>query len=276
MNPGLKYLLLLFSALPLFLVAQKLPKIQTAAVRAPQNIKIDGKLTEWNDQFQAYNTGNHIYYTLSNDDNNLYLTVQTEDIIGSRKIFRGGLTFTIIPSKKNADKLSVTFPFIAYNRPNFLGDAADGGPLVRNAGLTSKKVAINRKIDSVLSVINNAIKNYKEIHVKGLPGISDPLLSIYNTQDIIVGASFDKNMRYTYELAIPLKYLEAAVSDVKSLKYNIQLRAYVTAEGKRPIVQSSAPIGPELKVAERLRPPDADDLFLDNDTDFSGEYTLAK
>ena len=35
--------------------AQKLPNTQETSLRAPANLKVDGKPTEWNNQFQAYN-----------------------------------------------------------------------------------------------------------------------------------------------------------------------------------------------------------------------------
>lgn len=68
--------------------AQKLPKVQTTSVWAPPNIKIDGKTTEWNDRFQAHNTGNHVFYTLSNDNKNLYLALRMEDLDGDNRYLR--------------------------------------------------------------------------------------------------------------------------------------------------------------------------------------------
>lgn len=48
--------------------AQKLPGVQQTALRAPTQIKIDGRTTEWGNQLQAYNKATCIYYTLCNDD----------------------------------------------------------------------------------------------------------------------------------------------------------------------------------------------------------------
>jgi len=252
---------------------QKLPKIQTTSVRAPQNIKIDGKITEWNDQFQAHNTGNHIYYTVSNDDSNLYLTVRMEDLLGSRKIFKGGLSFSILPSSKTADKLMITFP--AIGKAIMDTEERGGTPLLRYRALTkAKPTATNKaKIDSLISSANKAIgKTYKQIYITGMPGITDSLLSIYNTQEITVGAGFDKSMNYTYELAVPLKYLQAAISDVKSLKYNIKLHTISPIQMK--IALSKPPT--VLTVVGSFQPGSMDDMFFYEDTDFSGEYTLAK
>src|SRR5476651_2223832 len=99
--------------------AQKLPSVQTASVLAPAGIKIDGKTTEWDDKFQAYNNHVEFYYTLSNDGTNLYLTVQAieRDIV--RRIMNGGISLVVNKTGKKNDKdgMAVTFPlFEAGNR----------------------------------------------------------------------------------------------------------------------------------------------------------------
>ena len=50
-----KILSILFAVITFTATAQKLPNVQATSLRAPANIKIDGKATEWNDKFQAYN-----------------------------------------------------------------------------------------------------------------------------------------------------------------------------------------------------------------------------
>src|SRR5471030_539366 len=52
--------------------AKKLPDIQPTDLYAPSNIKIDGKTTEWEDKFQAYNRATDVFYTVANDNNNFY------------------------------------------------------------------------------------------------------------------------------------------------------------------------------------------------------------
>lgn len=253
---------------------QKLPKVQTSSIWAPGNIKIDGKTTEWNYRFQAHNSGNHMYYTLSNDDNNLYLTACMDDIDGDNKIFKGGLTFTIISLAKKANKVSVTFPVMSKENRVKMGDGG-GNHLNLYRTLKSDTVTNKAEIDSLIAISNREItKDYKEIYITGIPEIGDPLLSIYNTQGIKAGANFDKNMRYTYELAIPLKYLEIAISNTKSIKYNIKLNVLSPITETKQVTSSGRPI-PELKVATQLGPESLNDLFIYNDSDFSGVYALA-
>ncbi|GAB3937742.1 hypothetical protein GCM10028827_42790 [Mucilaginibacter myungsuensis] len=251
-------------------IAQKLPKVQASSVRAPANIKIDGKLTEWNDRFQAHNLGNHLYYTLANDDDNLYLSLQTDDVFGDQKVFKGGLTFTIIPIEKSAERVAITYPVISMKNRGEMAKGEGGNVVVHHvprADTLGKKA----RIDSMMAFSNDKIpKAYKEIHIKGMSDI-DTLLSIYNTDGIKVGANFNRKLRYTYELAIPLKYLASAVSDTKSIKYNIKLRTL-------PILRSPRPSGLVVNITApqpAYRPPSIDDLFRYEDSDFSGTYTLA-
>lgn len=247
---------------------QKPPKIQTTSVWAPETIKIDGETTELGNHFQAYNRNNFMYYTLSNNDSNLYLTVHLNDAISVRKLFRGGLTFTIVPSSKNANKVSVTFPAIK-KRTDGLAELK-GNPIFVYKTLKADTVANKTKIDALITSSNDLIrKTYNEIHVMGIPEINGPFISVYNTNGIKVGASFDKRLEYTYELAIPLKYLKAALSEANFFKYNIKL----ITDAIIPVKEVS--FAPVINLGPAVAPPSADDQFLFNDTDFSGEYTLA-
>ena len=253
--------------------AQKLPKIQTASVRAPQNIQVDGKLTEWNDQFQAYIPGSRIYYTISNDENNLYLTARMDDMAGNIKVFKGGINFSIIPLAKKADKILITFPVISREQRDKMEDGGGVSHLNLYKRLKADPVANKEKIAALVASSNSDIrKTYKQIYITGIPGV-DTLTAIYNTQNIMVGAGFDNKMRYTYELAIPLKYLEAAINDVKSIKYNIRLRTQ-PVNAPRKVRNVS---GPGLALIDpNARPFTMDELYIFEDSDFSGEYTLAK
>ncbi len=254
--------------------AQKLPKIQTASVKAPANIKIDGKTTEWNGQFQAHNSGQHVYYTVSNNSDNLYLTLFTDDNLGSQKIFRGGITFSILPAQGKT-KLSVTYPAIKtrMDGPNILEVNVLKTDKILYGDTTNKAT-----VDSLLAISNGLLKStYKTIHVTGIPEITDPFIPVYNTQNITVGATFDKKIRYTYELAIPLKYVQAATGTGK-FKYNIKLNSEPLTLPPPP------PAGGRIMIMEPLKPagnaggggPNLDQEYLFKTTDFSGEYTLAK
>src|SRR5476651_2642642 len=96
--------IILITIIPFTANAQKLPAVQQVSVYAPVDIKIDGKATEWDNKFQAYNKTAGIYYTLSNNEDHLFLTVQATDPTTINKLVAGGLTLTIQKSGKKNDK----------------------------------------------------------------------------------------------------------------------------------------------------------------------------
>jgi hypothetical protein len=59
--------------------AQKLPQVQQVSLRAPANIRADGKNKEWGTQLQAFNNATGIFYSMANDDENLYLVIYSNN-----------------------------------------------------------------------------------------------------------------------------------------------------------------------------------------------------
>ncbi|TCK84782.1 TlpA family protein disulfide reductase [Albibacterium bauzanense] len=181
--------------------AQNLPKVQEESVQAPSSIKIDGKTTEWDNRFHAYNTNNRIYYTISNNDNNLYLTLLTSDGYANEKVM-DGISFTINLSveKNNETNAVVTFPIpIPSEKSNLLGENIR---IVRRLKNDTTKEAL-AKVDSLKSSLNAIVNDvFKEINVSGIKEIQEPAISIYNLEGIRVAAQFNDEMQYTKAKAI--------------------------------------------------------------------------
>ncbi|MFD2147970.1 hypothetical protein [Mucilaginibacter antarcticus] len=86
--------------------AQRLPDLQKESLRAPADIKIDGKPAEWDNKFRAFNKSTEVFYTIANDDNRLYLTIQADRRNIINKIINGGVALTI----KKGGKKTVMVP----------------------------------------------------------------------------------------------------------------------------------------------------------------------
>ncbi len=263
----------------------KLPETQVESMRAPDNIKIDGKTTEWDDKFQAKNPIDRINYTISNDDKNLYLTIRAQGAYPGAKIVAGGLTFTISHSveKKKREKepgnVSVTFPLtnsmkaasINAKHYHYWNDLA--GNVVKHKGA----------IDSLHEAIDAQIgEACKEIVVTGIKDMDT--LSVYNAEGIKAVIRFSDTFICVFEMAIPLKYLGLSTDSPEKFSYNIKISAIRQPQSTRTgahvidIRQSSfgsgnmdAPMMPMM-----MGPPDRDMVYLHDDTDFWAEYTLAK
>ena len=257
-------LLCILSVCQLSTFAQKLPAKQEVSVYAPNDIKIDGKSTEWGNRFKAYNAPNHLFYTLSNDDKNLYLIVYSREYPNLDKVIYGGITFTIsdLNGKTKLKGSSVTYPVADLQRTT---------PIARTAYEYyfnyKKNLSLNKgKTDTLRTLINKrAETTYKQIQVNGLKGLTEPTVPIYNEVGINAMVLFDSQIALTYELAIPLKYLNLGfnASGETKLKYNIRLN------GRS--LPNANPNAPNLPVAQVYGPG-----YLDSPTDFGGEYVLAR
>ncbi len=254
------YRLALIMCVGLSANAQKLPNVQTAGVYAPANIKVDGKLTEWN-PLEAYNKNTSLYYTMANNSDNIYLAIRTTDFVAMDKLLGGGLSLTI--TGRNGA--------IAFTTPLTSGT---------NRGNISKAVRSSDVMtDSLANKLNKELAtSSKEAAIKGIPAIIDPTISVYNEYGIKVSGYVDKDKAYTCEVAIPLKYITPVLGGVADFKYNIMVNGVqinmVTRNINGETVSSQS--AEMATVMANVRLNGAPMMELSSPTDFSGTYTLAK
>jgi hypothetical protein len=268
--------------------AQKQPQVQEGGVRAPAIVKVDGRLTEWQNPFvniqkstgflSAFNSSSRIYYTIANDDNNLYVIVRGLGNGVSKKILAGGLTLTIshATEKKNrlkdSNNVIVKFPMpIDAKTTSFIMSTIN-----QVLDFTEDDSATNRKsIDSLDAIADKIVNNAaKEIGIIGVKEIQDSVVSIYNTQGIKAAIRFMK-IQPAIEIAIPLKYLGLSVDNPIAFSYNFRINAIPEAS-RFYVTEASVPKG----AADQTLPPDVlsdpNNGYAWNPTDFWGEYILIK
>lgn len=189
--------------------------VQEESVWAPANIKIDAKLTEWNNTLQANNKTTNLYYTIANDDKNLYLAVKSTDQANSTKIVSGGITFAINTAGKKKDKeaFAVTFPVV--NR------ASMGNQFRQRGGMGGQRP----DSAAMANMRSQLLATAKEISLKGFKDIPDSVISIYNEYGIKAAVGYDSNGSFIYELALPLSQLGLSPGSAKELAYNIKVNA---------------------------------------------------
>jgi hypothetical protein len=233
--------------------AQKLPSEQKASVRPPANIKIDGKANEWDNKFQAYSNHTQFFYTLSNDEKNLYLTIQVTDGLIINRILKGGITLTVNKSgnKKDAGGIKITYPLLK----GFIVPMNDF-KAIANASLPVVSG------DSLMAIHSRRMdEKAKEIRVTGIKDV-DTLNSVYNTPGIKAAAAFNNKMVYTYELSVSLQNLGLNAGNVTKFSYQVKINE-LENKGTTFSGISFSVSGPGANMGQ-----DA--------TDFWGEYTLAK
>ena len=261
----------LLFGIPIFAISQKLPHKQESNIWAPENVKIDGEINEWGNKFQAYNPVSRVFYTVSNDDKNFYLVIGTDDKFGTDKVLLGGVSLIIRPTaekgskvSKGADDISITYSTLSDDRKTeAITNLSHLVEKYRNDTITNKK-----KIDSLRSLGNLQMNNlFNKIRVTGIKIIANPLISVTNPYGIQAAVQFNNQMRYRYELAIPLKYFLSSINNGEKFSYDIKLNGLpeVGSSGIG-VVHFANPIS--------ALPPDA--VYMNYPTDFWGEYILAK
>jgi hypothetical protein len=250
--------------LPVIVIAQKLPNKQEVSLRAPGIIKIDGKATEWNNKYQAANKATGINYTLYNDDEKLYLLVQTSDPTVITRIMGRGITLSIQKSGKTDDKNSISITFPVMESTPYFNTRVRKGQIPDTTAKTADSIMIR----------NNTLltQNAKSIKVKGIAGL-DTLISIYNSDGIKAAGAFDSKQAYTYELSVELKQLGISVRGTPKFAYHIIVNGtkpmgemtIISTNGTAPGVAENIMAGMNARLAQLSAP-----------TDFWGEYTLMK
>jgi hypothetical protein len=260
-------LLLLFAALVFEnAYAQKLPNKQEASVRIPANVKIDGKATEWGDKFQAYNNATDLSYTLANNNEDLYLVIQTEDRLSLKKIIDRGLTLSV-KKPRNGKAANFTFPYIS-------GDGRLTYSFKGNINLASVKIT------EANSAYNNKLlkEKHKFIKVEGVEGV-DSLVSVYNEKGIQAAEVFDNKQVYTIEMKVKLKLIGLSANDGEKISYQLKVNPIST---NMPVVDinevhtSDGKLIPEESKERVLAEMTKSIVRTYGGTDFWGEYTLAK
>jgi hypothetical protein len=263
-----KLQLLLVAALAFInATAQKLPNKQETSVRIPANVKIDGKATEWNNKFQAYNKTTDFFYTIANNNDELYLIIQTSDPYVFNKIIDRGLTLSV-KNPETGKTASFTFPTAIYNVRNAsLSTTLMGHALTPSAnGAEADMIANNKTLRD----------KHKFIKTDGVEGV-DTLVSVYNEDGIHAAELFDGKKVYTLEMGVKRKLMGILSTNGLKIRYKLKVNGFdgPGLDFDRPIFEDERRPTPE-----QLQKLNADIAAryakTFGGTDFEGEYTLAK
>ncbi len=241
--------------------AQNLPKIQQKSLQAPPNIKIDGKATDWNNEFQAYNRSTDIYYSIANDANNLYLVIKSPENLVNRNLVNNTFSFSINKLGDGTKTLSLSLPLFA---------STDKGSIWRTLKPLTGIIS-----DSLVTVLNSKLDKAKEFMVNGFDGITDENISVYNYYGIKAQGRFDNTRALTYELVIPRKFINTT-----SNKLNYTIRIYGQGGNDKNTVVTLVDGGVQIvnKLTGQISVFKAtpETMSMTATTDFTADYELAK
>ena len=173
------------------------------ALKAPAiTVTIDGINKEWGDELAYYNADRKIHYTISNDKDNLYLVIKTNDERQLNNILLSGVTFAIDTKGRKKSTYAVTFPvkdFATTNNSSF-------------------KTLVEKRTMSTATRL-------RKTGVKGFKDINEDEIYAGNVYKILTALNFDDNGYLIYEEAIPLALFKAEELASNEWAYNIKLNA---------------------------------------------------
>lgn len=204
--------------------AQKLPDIQNGSISAPKTLRIDGRNLEWNN-FSADNKRTGVFYTIANDEKNLYIALRAATSETITKIFAGGISISINTKgkKREEEAFTITYPLIARNNANRLGAGAGNRQGQQGMRMNRNDQTEAQRDSLAYEQRKTQLAAIKEIKVKGFTQIPDSLISIYNEYGIKAVAKMDDQKAYFCEIAIPLTLLGINIDDKKEIAYQIKL-----------------------------------------------------
>jgi len=191
-----------------------------------QPVVIDGNSSEWHEPLNNYNTPTQLAFALANDQQNLYLIIESLDAATTGKLLRGGLTLNINTLGKKKDGIKLKFLGMQQPAPPHEG---------QNDSLQHAEHQMIHADEHEHS------PGLTVIQVSGFKKIPDGSLAIPNKEGIEVAAAFNKQRDYICELSIPLSLLELKGNEVKAIAYNIKINAGNKAE--RPDGAKRSPEG---------------------------------
>src|ERR1700744_1620274 len=238
-------------------LAQKLPNKQENSAWAPANIKIDGKTDDWNNQFNAYNPGAAIFYSIANDSQNLYLLIQSkqQDVINT--IISYGFTLALQNSeaKNDKSKVIISYPIFDINNKQplrFTIGVADTNAAARTALMNSRNALLAGRV--------------KSIGIYGINGLDT--LSVYNEKGVKAASGFNENGAFTVEIAFPLSYLKNSIDTDKPFYYNLIINGYISNRAPPADASPGFLAGWQASGVEQAKKYSHNDLW--------GKYKLAK
>ncbi|WP_158795982.1 hypothetical protein [Pedobacter sp. L105] len=182
-----------------------------------QPVVVDGNSSEWHEPLNNYNTPTKLAFALANDQNNLYLIIESLDEITTGKLLRAGLTLNINTAGKKKDGIKL----------KFLGMQQPPPPHQPGDSLNHARPEANDSLAHHYPDRDHADRDpgVHVIQVSGFEKIPDGSLAIPNNSGIQVAAAFNKQRDYICELAIPLGLLDLKDKKVKGIAYNIKINA---------------------------------------------------
>ena len=172
--------------------------------KAPADVNVDGKLTEWGDSLALYDVKTKLNYTIANNDTDLYVIAYVTDPKLRRKIMAAGITISVNPEGKKHKIYSITYPVpdgSAIFKPRMGDDGSE--PDIKKPSLLQST----------------------SIKVTGFKEVESDVITTSNTYGFKAAVKLDNKHNLVYETAIPIKMLNFKSGKNDEFEINVQVNA---------------------------------------------------
>nr|WP_199078852.1 hypothetical protein [Pedobacter sp. ASV19] len=170
-------------------------------------VVVDGNSEEWHEPLNNFNSETKLAFALGNDEQNLYLVIESLDEMTTGRLIRGGLTLNINTAGKKKDGIKLNFLGMQQPPPPH-GELKDS--TMHHSDGTGE---------------HGHDPGVRSISVSGFKNIPDGSLAIPNDAGIQVAAAFNQRRDYICELAIPLAQLNLTGKEAKGIAYQIKINS---------------------------------------------------
>ncbi len=178
-------------------------------------IVIDGKNTDWPAPYPFYDDKAMLGYSVSNDKENLYITVETGDLATQLKILRNGLTVWIDRKGGKDEQVAINFPIPTDQPKNRQGNEKNKPPRTNSqpgqgSGQDRQRLELEDKVRAALGEV-------KDYSLQGFKACNFEFsLLEKDTCGIIVRIDMDKDNELVWEAVIPFKsfYFKTGITRV--------------------------------------------------------------
>lgn len=190
-------------------------------------VNVDGEATEWRIPLRFYDATTKLNYTLSNDNENIYLCVRVVDELSQAKIMRNGLNIWFDTLAKKNKQCGILFPVPDKGGEGFQ-EGGDGGGKHHGRGEHGGGGSDGLKKRFERQANQMQLIGFK----KGIPDYLAP----DNEYGIKVSINWDVNNIMIYEAAIPFKTfykpMLVAKDSLKNIDFSMTIHGFPLPEKK--------------------------------------------
>lgn len=195
------------------------PALQSTYQKVP--VTVDGTASEWRIPLRFYDPDTKLNYSLTNDDDKIYICARIVDELSQAKVVRNGIYVWFDTLAKKNKAVGILFPVPDKGSDDFQPTNRSGDG--------------NKHSYSLEAIKKKFLQQANQLQLTGFKsGVPDFLAASENEYGIKVSINWDVNNIMIYEAAIPFKtfYKDklAAKDSLKNFDFSITIQGFPAPE----------------------------------------------